>query len=177
MDSVRDSDALAFLRRVGAAALPHPGGTLLAHLIRTAQTLERWDADPALVTAGLCHAAFGTVGFPFALISLEQRGELALCIGTEAEAIVEAYSRDDRTRSLGGSDSDPLCDRYTGTLWIPSPAMRRHLAELSAANELDVLEHAALEPPVREALKVMLANLRVLLSVAAARAVDAALAR
>ena len=46
-----------------------------------------------------------------------------------------------------------------GTLWIPAPAMRQQLAELTAANELDVLEYAALEPPVREALKVMLANL------------------
>src|SRR5262249_54758605 len=46
--------ALAFLEAHGAGAIEHPGGTLIAHLCRTADLLASWGASPALTVAGLC---------------------------------------------------------------------------------------------------------------------------
>jgi hypothetical protein len=52
------------LRARGADSVEHPGGTLLEHLRRVADRLGRQGADPDTVAAGLCHAAYGTAGFP-----------------------------------------------------------------------------------------------------------------
>src|SRR5262249_50650533 len=57
-----EKTALAFLEAHGAGAIEHPGGTLLAHLCRTADLLASWGASPALTVAGLCHATYGTGG-------------------------------------------------------------------------------------------------------------------
>lgn len=130
------------LRARGAAQLPHPGGTLLAHLKRTARRLETWDARPELILAGLCHAAYGTQGFPTPLFCVSERGLLRSHIGDEAEAIVYAYCADDRTESP--SARTRLRDRFTGDEWVPAGWLGDALAELTAANELDIVEHAAL---------------------------------
>lgn len=58
------TQADGFLRELGAEDIPHPGGTLLAHLRRVRTRLASWDARPALQLAGLCHAFYGTDGFP-----------------------------------------------------------------------------------------------------------------
>lgn len=53
--------------------MPHPGGTLLEHLIRVRLQLAAWDAEPAIQAAGLCHAAYGTDGFGETLLALADR--------------------------------------------------------------------------------------------------------
>src|SRR5215468_11359912 len=80
--------ALAFLEAHGAGAIENPGGTLIAHLCRTADLLVSWGASPALTVAGLCHATYGTDGFPTALLPTSRRGDLVAVIGATAEAIV-----------------------------------------------------------------------------------------
>jgi pimeloyl-ACP methyl ester carboxylesterase len=134
--------ALALLDSRNAARVAHPGGTLLAHLQRTAHRLESWGAAPPLVAAGLCHAAYGTQGFAGALFTLTERELLRARIGDEAEAIVYAYCAWDRAHSL--PTRGELRDRFSGEHWVPAEHLRRQLAELIAANELDVAEHAAL---------------------------------
>jgi hypothetical protein len=42
---------------------------------------EEGAARPALQLAGLCHAFYGTDGFPGALLPLDRRGELAAAVG------------------------------------------------------------------------------------------------
>jgi pimeloyl-ACP methyl ester carboxylesterase len=121
----------------GAGGLAHPGGTLLAHLLRTARRLESWGAAPELIRAGSCHAAYGTAGFAQALFSLAERDLLREQIGDEAEAIVYAYCASERA---GGGHE--LRDRFNGEYWVPPARLREQLAELTAANELDVIEHA-----------------------------------
>ncbi len=69
----------------GAAAWEHPGGTLLAHSLRTARRLEAWGASRELITAGLCHAAYGTAGYPRPLFALADRARLREDIGDELE--------------------------------------------------------------------------------------------
>jgi hypothetical protein len=144
--------ALALLHAHGAEAVAHPGGTLLAHLQRVRHRLADWGARPALRLAGLCHAFYGTDGFPTALIPPDRpdgRAELAEAIGAEAEALVYLYASCDRTASYpalteaGGA----FHDRFTGRSHTPDLPSRRDFAELTAANELDL---ARIDPAFRE---------------------------
>jgi pimeloyl-ACP methyl ester carboxylesterase len=143
------------LAQRGAAALPHPGGTLAAHLQRTAGRLCSWGADPALVAAGACHAAYGTQGFAPALLRLSERELLRTEIGDEAEAIVYAYCALDRTGN--SARAGELRDRFNGEYWVASGRMRHQLAELTAANELDVVEHADCSAPQLTAIGELIA--------------------
>jgi hypothetical protein len=134
-----------FLIARGAAELRHPGGTLLAHLRRTHDTLAGWGARPALRLAGLAHATYGTDGFPQGLAELAERPAVASLIGDEAEEIVYRYGSCDRGFSyprLTGSGSPRLRDRFTGAETAPSTQHVRDLVELTFANELDVMAHS-----------------------------------
>ncbi|MGW1787025.1 DUF6817 domain-containing protein [Streptomyces sp. NPDC002143] len=132
--------AVTLLREFGAESIAHPGGTLLAHLQRVQARLAMWKARPALQLAGLCHAFYGTDGFPTALLPLDRRNDLAEVIGAEAEAIVYLYASCDRRAThpaLHQADA-AFHDRFTGSSYAPGPQVRRDYAELSAANELDI---------------------------------------
>ncbi|MFJ9560210.1 DUF6817 domain-containing protein [Streptomyces fuscichromogenes] len=159
--------AVALLRTLGAAEIAHPGGTLLAHLQRVHDQLAAWGARPALRLAGLCHACYGTDGFPAALLPLDRRTELAALIGTEAEAIVYLYASCDRkaTYPALANPEAAFHDRFTGGTRVPGLTLRRDFAELSAANELDL---ARIDPSFREqwgsALLALFTRLRPLLS-------------
>ncbi len=133
-------EARVFLGELGADLIPHPGGTLLAHLERVRERLALWGARPALQLAGFCHAAYGTDGFPTALLSLDRRPELAAVIGPDAEAIVHFYASCDRAASYPSlADFAPVFhDRFTGRTYAPDLLPRRDFAELTAANELDL---------------------------------------
>lgn len=173
MEDAQFAAAFELLEACGADRLEHPGGTLLAHLRRTARRLESWGADRTLTAAGLCHAAYGTRGFPRALLRLEQRPRLRQAIGEEAEAIVYAYCASDRAYERAAEGE--VRDRFSGEYWTPAEVMRRALGELTAANELDVVEHAALSDESRAAIGGSLARLGRSTSPAAWSAVSAAL--
>lgn len=162
--------AEALLRELGAAALAHPGGTLLAHLRRVRSRLAGWQARPALQLAGLCHAFYGTDGFPTALLPPARRSELADVIGREAEAIVYLYASWDRAAGCP-TPAEPQArfrDRFTGTRQLPDPHLLRDFADLTAANELDLADH---DPAFRDRygpdLLALFTRLRPLLSEAA----------
>ncbi|MET9572151.1 DUF6817 domain-containing protein [Streptomyces virginiae] len=171
--------AVAWLRELGAQDVAHPGGTLLAHLERVRELLASWGARPALQRAGLCHAFYGTDGFPTALLPLARRAELAEVIGDEAEEIVYLYAACDRAASYPTLDRPQAAfrDRFTGGVHSPAVEARRDLAELSAANELDL---ARIDPAFREAwggeLLLLFGRLRGLLSEPARRECRAVLA-
>lgn len=165
-------EALALLRAAHADAIDHPGGTLLAHLQRTSALLAAWDARPALVTAGLCHVFYGTDGFATALLPLDRRAELAAAIGEEAESLVYFYASCAREPSYPRL-ADPegeFTDRFTRARLVPTLGQRRDFAELTAANELDIV---AVSPEVRArfapALRQLLTAWHPLLSAPARR--------
>ena len=137
------NEVMEFLLARGALDVDHPGGTLLAHLRRTHDTLFEWGARPALRLAGLAHAAYGTDGFPHGLIDINARPNLVLLIGSEAEEIVYSYCGCDRefTYPRLANGTPELRDRFTGTVTRPAPQLVRDLVELTIANELDVLSH------------------------------------
>jgi uncharacterized protein (TIGR00369 family) len=126
----------------GANKVPHPGGTLLAHLERVHALLGQWGARPAVRLAGLCHAYYGTDGFPAALGDTAHREELAAIIGEEAERLVYFYASCDRRFSYPhlGEPEGRFKDRFTGTVLISPLPLRRDFAELTAANELDIMQ-------------------------------------
>jgi uncharacterized protein (TIGR00369 family) len=130
------------LTSCGANAMPHPGGILLAHLERVHDLLGEWGARPVVRLAGLCHAYYGTDGFSTALGDIAQRDELAAIIGEEAERLVYLYAGCDRRFSYAhlAEPEGPFKDRFTGTVRFPPLPLRRDFAELTAANELDIMQ-------------------------------------
>jgi hypothetical protein len=123
-----------------AREIAHPGGTLLAHLRRVHGLLSEWRARPAVRLAGLCHAFYGTDGFPTALGDVTRRDELAAVIGEEPERLVYLYAACDRDFSYSrlAVDGAPYRNRFTGTESHETPQTRRDIAEITAANELDL---------------------------------------
>lgn len=144
----RLSPAAGLLASRGAAEMPHPGGTLLAHLERVSALLCQWGARPTVRLAGLCHAYYGTDGFGVALGEPASRDELAGVIGEEAERLVYFYASCDRHFSYPylAEPAGAFRDRFTGNVLSPAQAIRRDFAELTAANELDI---ATVNPELR----------------------------
>lgn len=144
--SDRSSTINEFLRSHGAEGMPHPGGTLLEHLIRVRETLAGWGASEDVQIAGLCHAAYGTDGFAPSLLDLADRAELERLIGARAEALVYFYASCDRgyTYPRLGTDQRPTFrDRFTGAESDPAEDDLRAFLAVTAANELDVFAHNA----------------------------------
>ncbi|MDB4991209.1 MAG: hypothetical protein JWN04_6387 [Myxococcaceae bacterium] len=165
---------LRFLRERGVDAISHPGGTLLAHLDRTHTRLQSWGADASLSLAGLCHAAYGTDGFPHLLLPLERRSELAILVGAASEAIVYSYCACDRRYGLPGVlGREDMRDRFTGVCWKPDARLRGQLAELTVANELDLYLHGELTSTNRREIVAYMRACLPLVSAAAAIAVEA----
>ena len=170
--------AAELLAARGAAGIPHPGGTLLAHLERVHALLAQWGARPALRRAGLCHAFYGTDGFAVALGDPSRRDELAAIIGEQAERLVYFYASCDRRFSYPhlAAPAGPFKDRFTDIVLHPPLSLRRDFAELTVANELDI---AAVNPDLRSragpALLRLFTSWRNLLSETAWQAVHTAL--
>ncbi|MER6418106.1 DUF6817 domain-containing protein [Streptomyces sp. NPDC001137] len=143
----RDQAAIEeFLRDHGAGRSPHPGGTLLEHLLRVQRLLAAWGAGPDVQTAGLCHATYGTDGFATSLLPLTERATLVALIGEPAEGLVYLYASCDRAvvyPRIDGSSAVAFRDRFTGREHQPSPDELRAFLDITAANELDVLAHNA----------------------------------
>lgn len=136
---------LALFESRGAASIDHPGGTLLDHLVRVADRLERWGAAHDLVIAGLAHAAYGTDGFDAAPFQLTERELVASVTGQRAEAIVYSYASCDRAYTLGQigrQQTVSLRDRFTGARTVLTSSELHEFAELTFANELDLVQHS-----------------------------------
>ncbi|WP_051800904.1 DUF6817 domain-containing protein [Streptomyces sp. NRRL F-525] len=165
----------AFLRDRGADEMPHPGGTLLAHLGRVQGLLAEWGADAVVLTAGLCHATYGTDGFAPALLPLTERATLVALIAEPAEALVYLYASCDRGAvypRVDGTTEFAFRDRFTGRELSPPADQLRAFFEITAANELDVLAHnTELAERYGPALHSLLTRAGALLSPAAREAV------
>jgi uncharacterized protein DUF6817 len=162
----------------GADRLEHPGGTLGAHLRRVADRLAGHGVDDRTRVTGLYHAAYGTDGFPHALLRLDERPVLAAEIGDDAEAQVLLYCSCDRAQTYPQL-ADPIVtfvDRFTGAAaGVPREGLRT-FAAVTIANELDVAEHLDLGAAARAELRVTLAPLADLVTPAARGDLDHTLA-
>jgi hypothetical protein len=167
-----------FLRAAGTAALGHPGGMLLDHLLGTRALLVAWGERPALCDAGLFHSVYGTEHYRPAAISRERRAEVAALIGTEAEGLAWLFAVLDREsfdRNVGQAEGLRVRDRLTGQ-WLPlTPSEFRDLVTLSFANTLEALPRVSWR--VRRACRAYLTSLRAVAPPAAQRALDDASGR
>jgi pimeloyl-ACP methyl ester carboxylesterase len=132
-----------FLAESQAAATADPGGTLVAHLHRTGDTLETWGAPDWLVDAARVHAAYGTDGF-LGPMSAASRETLTAVIGIRSEQFVARYCSCDRDRSYPTfvTAAPATIDRRTGRRAPLTATGLRATAELTIAKELDVFAHA-----------------------------------
>ncbi len=153
--------ALAFLRDVGAGQVDHPGGNLLDHLQRVHEIVLGWGGSRRLRLATLCHATYGTDGFPHALLPLDQRDRLRAAIGPEAEAFVYLYGACDRRPTYAhlGETPLPFTDRFTGEVISLAGTDLADFAVLTVANELDVARHAVLTSEARQSIRALIAAL------------------
>ena len=126
----QEPDLAQWLASHGAGGIPHPGGTLLAHLERVHARLAEWGARPALRRAGFCHAFYGTDGFAVALGDPARRDELAAIAGDEAERLVYLYASCDRGFSYPylAQPAGPFRDRFADTVLRPQLSVRRDFA-------------------------------------------------
>ena len=161
----------------GADDLDHPGGTLGAHLRRVAARLVDHGVDETTRRAGLWHAAYGTDGFPTALVRRDERPLVAAAIGVEAEEQVYLYASCDRSATYPGLGAPVVTftDRFSGAAGGLPRQRLGTFAAVTVANELDVVDHLALGPTRRSGLAAVLAPLRDLLTPAAAEDLDATL--
>ncbi len=157
-----------FLLDRGTDQLPHPGGTLYEHLVRVAALLAAWGAGEDLQAAGLCHACYGTSGYPHALLGLDERPILRALAGTRAEFLVYLYGSCDRAAvhpALKEPGPVRFRDRFTGRTHTPPETDIRAFTELTAANELDVIRHSpAMAARHGAALRHFFADARALLT-------------
>lgn len=165
-----------FLADRGAADMPHPGGTLLEHLIRVSRQLADWGAAPEVQVAGLCHATYGTDGFAPSLLELADRAVLVDLIGERAEALVYLYASCDRAATyprLRNGERPVFRDRFTAADFQPDDEDLRVFLEITTANELDVFAHNAdLASRYGPAMYRLLEPVRTLLSESAWKAVQ-----
>ena len=113
----------------------------LPHLQRTELLLRSWGCPERLSTAGLCHATYGTDGFPTALLTLEHRNVLSEVAGPDVEALVYLYASCDRSfvyPSLSSTGPFVFRDRFTGQTYVAAQDELQDFVDLTLANEFDV---------------------------------------
>jgi hypothetical protein len=134
--------AREWLRERGADAIEHVGGTLYAHLCRVHDRMAAHGLALDVRLAGLTHAAYGTDGFPVALLDIAERRRLREVVGERAERLVYLYGGCDRGRTWRAlAVTGAIRCRFTGTCESPPPDELRAFVDLSIVNELDVAEH------------------------------------
>jgi pimeloyl-ACP methyl ester carboxylesterase len=149
--------ALALLRELGAEQVDHPGGNLLDHLQRVRDLVA--SGSQRLRLAALCHATYGTDGFPHPLLPLDQRARLRAAIGDDT--LVYRYAACDRSRTYAhlGTTPLPLTDRFTGEVVDLKADDLTDFALLTVANELDVARNAVLTPEARDGIRALITAL------------------
>jgi hypothetical protein len=143
IDAIIPPAVAAFLRERGAESIPHPGGTLFHHLVRTAATLAQWACATDVILAGLCHATYGTDGFPTSLLAIDDRVVLRSLIGSESEAVVYCYGASDRALTwplIGDLGPVPYRDRFTDQTRGLGPDEAGTYWTITVANELDLID-------------------------------------
>jgi hypothetical protein len=134
---------LSLLDQRGAGGIEHPGGTLLAHLIRVSHRLSRLSAVPGLQVVGLAHASYGTDRFRLALLDRSDRSVLRELIGSDAEQLVYRYAGCDRGRTWRPlAQTHRVWSRFDGTSHTLDAAELRAFVDLCMVIELDILTHS-----------------------------------
>jgi hypothetical protein len=167
MSDLRRTNAMELLHRTEARYVEHLSGTLLEHLVRTEELLRQWGASDEVAIAGLCHAVYGTDGFPVALLNLDSRNLVVDAVGSDTEAIIYLYASCDRGSTypnLLDGGSHRFADRFVGGVVEPTLSQLQNFVDLSLANEADVLLGPGRSGPVSVWLQTFYGDLGYLAS-------------
>jgi hypothetical protein len=137
----RFGQAERLMQALGAQSTAHVTSDLLTHLRGTAAILLEWGASEDLRLAGLCHAAYGTDGFPAMLLPIGERARLENVIGERAEQIVYTYcacQRDDLFETVATNSPLHFRNRFVESDVTPPDQMLRDFFELTFANEIEL---------------------------------------
>lgn len=135
-----------YLRKKGADAIAHTkGGTLLDHLVRVERKLRSWGVAEAACRAALCHSIYSTDHFPQAIVAEQEREEVSMLIGEDAERIAWHFSRMDRETLELIAGSGSYVDRFSRKVVPLSEEDAAGLFHILIANELDHLTALSLE--------------------------------
>ena len=139
-DGDQREQVVRFLQAHGAGEIAHLNGPLLEHLERTELLLGRWGCSETVSLAGLCHAVYGTDGFPTPLLAVEERNLLSRVAGADVEALVYLYGSCDRGFTYSRLRDSPVKfrDRFTRRVFSPTEGQLRDFVDLTLANESDV---------------------------------------
>lgn len=144
-----DPALLDALRAWGADESGHSDGSLLDHLVGTADRLLAWGNPPVICHAGLFHSVYGTRSYQIQTLPLERRAEVAALIGPEAERLAFLFcvlQRRELRTTPEGKDTE-LHDHATGAPRAVSASEVLQLLEIEVANLLDqVPARSALSP-------------------------------
>lgn len=91
MERALEPEKLSILEEAGAGWMPHSRRSLLEHLLGVRALLEGWRARPALLDAGLFHAAYGTEFFEREPLGPLERDRVRAVIGDEAERLAHLW--------------------------------------------------------------------------------------
>jgi len=132
--------AVSFMESRDANSTDHSGGDLLSHLRATADLLRRWGNTDDVCLAGLCHAVYGTEGFPRSMLDISERHILKQIIGPAAESLVYFYASAERNSFCPSVNMGPVSfrDRFTESVFEPDEAMVRICLELMLANDVEI---------------------------------------
>jgi hypothetical protein len=133
--------AVTFLKARDAANIPHLGGSLLDHSVGTRELLRKWENPDHICDAGLCHAVYGTFGFPTALLQLSERKVIVDLIGKQAEQLVYFYASCDRDYvypRIGRVETLEFRDRFAGEIFVPDQTLLASFMEITFAIEFEL---------------------------------------
>ena len=139
--SARFQQAEAFLRTYETGEIAHFNGDFFSHLRGTAELLFEWGNTEYVYLAGLCHAVYGTQGFPQGILKPNERHRLQEIIGLDAEGVAYFYCSCDRSclyPTIGAPGGFKFRDRFTGHTFEPSEQMVRDFLEVTFSNEVEL---------------------------------------
>ena len=130
---------LDLLQELGADGNPHSMRTLTAHLIGTAELLERWGNAEPICTAGLFHSIYGTEYYKRQTADLSLRPMISARIGERAEELAWLFCACDRLAlpRLAATGDRRLTGRLLVEPVVLSDETLRALAEIEIANALE----------------------------------------
>jgi hypothetical protein len=98
-DPTRDN-IQRFLVELGTNKIKHRNSSLMAHLLRTYDSLKEQRYSDVICSAGGLHSIFGTNVFQHQTLTMDSRARVAAVIGEEATELVELFSTISRPQTL-----------------------------------------------------------------------------
>jgi hypothetical protein len=149
---------LDLLRELSTDESSHSGRTLLEHLAKTHDLLEKWENPKDVCVGGLFHSIYGTEYYKIESADLSDRKRIAAVIGARAEDLAFLFCTTDRTGFFKEADKrgPVLIDRKTEMTVRVSVATLAALMEIEVANYIEQFNPVTAPPNLVDYMRYML---------------------